>query len=46
LLRSFLKLPVDHGHWFMTGDTGIHLLEIREDSRGVHFMNDTSHLEA
>ncbi|WP_421378878.1 histidine phosphatase family protein [Bacillus salacetis] len=45
LLRSYLKLPVDHGHWFVTGDTGIHLLEIREDGRLVHFMNDTSHLK-
>jgi 2,3-bisphosphoglycerate-dependent phosphoglycerate mutase len=46
LLRSFLKLPVDHGHWFMTGDTGIHLLEVREDSRVIHFMNDTAHLRS
>ncbi|WP_409251014.1 histidine phosphatase family protein [Bacillus sp. SCS-153A] len=45
LLRAFLKLPVDHSSWFLTGDTGIHLLEVRENSRVIHFMNDTSHLK-
>ena len=45
LLRSFLKLPVDDSQWFLTGDTGIHLLELRGESRVIHFLNSTSHIK-
>ncbi|WP_028552351.1 histidine phosphatase family protein [Paenibacillus sp. UNC451MF] len=47
LLRSFLKMPVTKEFGFHNGDTAIHLVEITaSQSRRVHFLNDTSHLEA
>lgn len=46
LLRSFLKMPVTTEFGFGNGDTGIHLVELKADqSRMIHFLNDTSHLE-
>ncbi|MGG0668684.1 histidine phosphatase family protein [Sporosarcina koreensis] len=43
LINAFLKLPIGDVV-FPTGDTGIHLLEIREDMRVVRFMNRLDHL--
>lgn len=43
LIKAFLNLPVGD-FAFPTGDTGIHLLEIREDIRVVRFMNRQGHL--
>ncbi len=43
LINAFLKLPIGDVV-FPTGDTGIHLLEIREDMRVVRFMNRQDHL--
>jgi 2,3-bisphosphoglycerate-dependent phosphoglycerate mutase len=44
LLKSFLKMPNGTGYAFPTGDTGIHLLEIRDELRVVRFMNRQEHL--
>ncbi|MBM7584158.1 2,3-bisphosphoglycerate-dependent phosphoglycerate mutase [Bacillus pakistanensis] len=45
LIRAFLRLPISQDHWFHTGDTGIHKLEVKETQRVIHFMNDLNHLE-
>lgn len=44
LLRSFFKMPVNLEYGFLTGDTGIHLLEVTENDKLVHFLNNTSHI--
>ncbi|MCQ6266837.1 histidine phosphatase family protein [Fictibacillus sp. WQ 8-8] len=46
LLRSFFKMGVHIEFSFPTGDTGIHLLEIKGAKRIIHFLNDTSHTAA
>lgn len=46
ILKGFLKNPVAKDFWFRTGDTGIHLLEIKDHERIVHFLNDIRHIEA
>ena len=43
LMKAFLKQS-DKDFVFVTGDTGIHLLELREDTRVVHLMNRQEHL--
>ncbi|MCG7344884.1 histidine phosphatase family protein [Sporosarcina sp. ACRSL] len=43
LLKSFLKQPYGDFRFF-TGDTGIHLLEQREDMRVIKFLNKLEHL--
>jgi 2,3-bisphosphoglycerate-dependent phosphoglycerate mutase len=45
LMRSFYKMPVTREFSFKSGDTAIHYLEIKEDERIVHFLNDVSHLQ-
>jgi 2,3-bisphosphoglycerate-dependent phosphoglycerate mutase len=45
LLRSFFHMPIKQDFYFLNGDTGISLLEIRESSKVVHFLNNTSHLD-
>lgn len=44
LLKAFLNMPNGKGYAFPTGDTGIHLLEIREGLRVVRFLNRQEHL--
>ncbi|MGM8214815.1 histidine phosphatase family protein [Bacillaceae bacterium W0354] len=44
-IRAFLQLPMNTNTIFPTGDTGIHLLEVRERDHIVKFMNNQSHLE-
>ena len=44
LLNAFLKLPVNSGCSFVTGDTGIHLLEIKANGNTVKFLNSLEHL--
>ncbi len=44
IIQTFLKQPITKDYWFKTGDTGIHLVEITERDRVIHFLNDTSHL--
>lgn len=44
LLNIFMGNPVDQNVWFITGDTGMHLLEKDGEERLVHFLNDTGHL--
>ncbi|RSK26794.1 histidine phosphatase family protein [Bacillus sp. HMF5848] len=44
LLQAFLRLPTNNDVGFFTGDTGVHLLEIRQQKRIVHFLNSTQHL--
>ncbi|KGP92308.1 phosphoglycerate mutase [Pontibacillus chungwhensis BH030062] len=46
ILQAFLKNPVNQDFWFKTDDTGIHLVEMKEDERVIHFLNDTSHLSS
>jgi 2,3-bisphosphoglycerate-dependent phosphoglycerate mutase len=43
-IKVFLHLPVTSEAVFATGDTGIHLLEIRENKRVVRFLNKQEHL--
>lgn len=44
LLKAFHRIPVDQEMAFATGDTGIHLLDTREDVRIVKFLNKQEHL--
>lgn len=44
LLKAFLKQPMNHEYIFPTGDTGIHLLEINQNSRIIRFLNKQEHL--
>ncbi|MFJ7972857.1 histidine phosphatase family protein [Psychrobacillus sp. NPDC096389] len=44
LLQTFLQLPNTSGCMFATGDTGIHLLEIKKGSRLIKFLNKQEHL--
>jgi 2,3-bisphosphoglycerate-dependent phosphoglycerate mutase len=44
LLKSFLDLPVASDIYFPTGDTGIHLLRMNGNQKGVLFLNDCGHL--
>ncbi|GAB2565123.1 histidine phosphatase family protein [Gracilibacillus alcaliphilus] len=46
ILQIFLKNPVTKEFWFKTSDTGIHLIEMKEGERLIHFLNDTSHLHS
>ncbi|MEI4769773.1 histidine phosphatase family protein [Psychrobacillus sp. FJAT-51614] len=43
-LKAFLNQPNTSNHVFSTGDTGIHLLEIKENVRIIKFMNKQEHL--
>ena len=43
LIQAFLHIPVGD-FVFATGDTGIHLLELREDKRIIKFMNKEEHV--
>jgi 2,3-bisphosphoglycerate-dependent phosphoglycerate mutase len=43
-IKSFLHLPSINGCSFSTGDTGIHLLEIKENLRLIRFLNSQIHL--
>lgn len=45
ILRSFFKLAVNKDFYFKNGDTAIHLLEISNENRVIHFLNDTAHLD-
>lgn len=45
LMRAFYKMPVTTEFLFKSGDTAIHLVEITEKERIVHFSNDLSHLK-
>lgn len=44
LLQAFLKLPTINDFAFATGDTGIHLVEVKEDLRVIRFLNKQEHL--
>jgi 2,3-bisphosphoglycerate-dependent phosphoglycerate mutase len=43
-INAFLRQPVSSGVVFATGDTGIHLLELKNDLRIVRFLNKQEHL--
>lgn len=43
-IKSFLNLPNINGCAFATGDTGVHLLEMKESGRIVRFLNSQQHL--
>lgn len=44
LFRSFLGLAVNTNISISTGDTGVHLLEIKEDEKRIIFLNKQEHL--
>ena len=44
LLRAVLRQPNSSDILFATGDTGIHLLDIRENLKVIRFMNRQEHL--
>ncbi|MEI5906625.1 histidine phosphatase family protein [Bacillus spongiae] len=44
LLQSFYQMPVTKDYYFKNGDTGISFIEIRDEERVTHFLNDLSHL--
>lgn len=44
LLKAFLRQPNSNEFVFATGDTGIHLLEIKESVRLIRFLNRLGHL--
>jgi len=44
LLKAFLKQHNNQEFVFATGDTGIHLLAVKEDLRIVRFLNKQEHL--
>ena len=43
-IKAFLKQPNTNEYIFATGDTGIHLLEIKENARIIRFLNKQEHL--
>ncbi|MFE8700632.1 histidine phosphatase family protein [Cytobacillus sp. FJAT-54145] len=43
-IKAFLKQPINSEFVFPTGDTGFHLLQIKDNSRVVRFMNRQEHL--
>lgn len=43
-IKAFLKQPNSSEYVFATGDTGIHLLEIKENTRIIRFINKLEHL--
>lgn len=43
-IKAFLKQPNTSEDIFATGDTGIHLLEIKENARIIRFLNKQEHL--
>lgn len=45
LIKGFLNQPNNTSCAFATGDTGIHLLEIRDQLRIIRFLNNQNHLE-
>ncbi|MED3550980.1 histidine phosphatase family protein [Cytobacillus praedii] len=45
LLKGFLNQPNNTCNAFVTGDTGMHLLEIKEGLRIVKFLNNQIHLK-
>jgi 2,3-bisphosphoglycerate-dependent phosphoglycerate mutase len=44
LLKAFLNLPPISNTYFVTGDTGIHLLKVNGNQKAVLFLNDCGHL--
>lgn len=43
-IKAFLKQPNVSEFAFATGDTGIHLLEIKDNARIIRFLNNQEHL--
>ena len=44
-IKAFLKQPNVSEFAFATGDTGIHLLEIKDNARIIRFLNNQEHLK-
>ncbi|MEH7443174.1 histidine phosphatase family protein [Bacillus sp. JJ1122] len=44
LLKAFLNLPAVSNTYFLTGDTGMHLLKVNGNQKAVLFLNDCGHL--
>ncbi|SDX16203.1 2,3-bisphosphoglycerate-dependent phosphoglycerate mutase [Marininema mesophilum] len=46
LMQSLLNLPMMNNNvFFITGNTGIHLLELSDNRQFIHLMNSMTHLE-
>jgi 2,3-bisphosphoglycerate-dependent phosphoglycerate mutase len=43
-IKSFLQLPTTNHYAFATGDTGVHLLEIKDQLKLVRYLNSQIHL--
>lgn len=43
-IKAFLQQPNTSEYIFATGDTGMHLLEIKENARVIRFINKQEHL--
>lgn len=43
-IKAFLQQPNTSEYIFATGDTGIHLLEIKDNARIIRFLNKQEHL--
>ncbi|WP_066070980.1 histidine phosphatase family protein [Neobacillus soli] len=44
MINAFLRQPMDSEFGFATGDTGIHLLEMKDNIKLVRFLNNQEHL--
>lgn len=44
LLRSFFNMPITKDFYFKIGDTGISLVELTDEGKAIHFINNTSHI--
>jgi len=44
MIKAFLQQPNNQEYVFPTGDTGIHLLEMKNDLRIIRFLNKQEHL--
>ena len=46
LLKAILQQPNTKDAAFLTGDTGMHLVKIKDDMKLVKFLNNQAHLES
>ena len=46
LLKAILQLPITKDNAFLTGDTGMHLVKIKDGMKLVRFLNNQNHLES
>lgn len=44
LIKSILSIPVENQLVFPTGDTGMHLIEMKDNKKIIRFLNNQNHL--